>query len=94
MHIIHTFFSILIFSIHISTLFAQDIDPDALYKIVSPSGYVFDNRDSFEDNATIILRPNQKGSIYFVGAHSVRLEPWCSLPLLYLCLGATSPFLG
>ncbi|GGH18749.1 DUF4981 domain-containing protein [Sphingobacterium alkalisoli] len=58
----YTLFLILVFLTNIPALFAQDIDPDALYKIVSPSGFVLDNQGSFEDNATVILRQNQKES--------------------------------
>lgn len=43
------------FSVH-----GQDIRPDALYKIVSPSGLVIDNDDSFDDNSPLRLQQEQK----------------------------------
>lgn len=41
-------------------LFSQDIDPDVLYKIVSPNGWVLDNRGDFDNNSSIYLEKDLK----------------------------------
>lgn len=46
---------------------AQDIDPDMLYRILSPSGLAVDNRESPDDNARIFLsrvNRNSKGQLW------------------------------
>lgn len=46
---------------------AQEINPDVLYKIVSPSGLVVDNKESKEDNARLYLAKdikNNKGQLW------------------------------
>lgn len=51
------------------TTFAQQINPEALYRIVSPSGLVIDNEDSFEDNTSLRLAKKQndkKGQLWKV----------------------------
>lgn len=40
---------------------AQDINPDVLYRISSPSGLVIDSRESFEDNAKLYLSKKEEG---------------------------------
>ncbi|MFT3902398.1 MAG: glycoside hydrolase family 2 TIM barrel-domain containing protein [Niabella sp.] len=44
-----------------SLLHAQDINPDVLYKISSPSGLVIDAKDNFEDNAKLYLSKKEDG---------------------------------
>ena len=44
-----------------SILVAQDVNQEVLYKIVSPSGLVIDNRESFEDNVKFYLSKNIEG---------------------------------
>ena len=51
------FFINLLLTIHIS---AQDIKPDVLYKLVSPSGFVIDNMDSDENAANLFLSEDTK----------------------------------
>lgn len=41
---------------------AQEINPDVLYKIVSPSGLVIDNKASQEENARLYLAKDMKNS--------------------------------
>lgn len=43
-----------------ANLFSQDLNPDVLYKIVSPNGLVLDNRDDFNDNSRIYLEKESK----------------------------------
>ncbi len=42
-------------------LFSQQINPDVLYKIVSPSGLVIDNLDAATNEAKLVLSKEQKG---------------------------------
>lgn len=42
---------------------ARDIDTDVMYKIVSSSGLVIDNRDSYEDNDNIYLAKDDEKSL-------------------------------
>jgi len=51
---------ILLFSGNIS--FAQEINPGVLYRIVSPSGLVVDNKETTEDNARLYLAKENKNS--------------------------------
>lgn len=51
------FFINLLLAIHIS---AQDIKPDVLYKLASPSGLVIDNMDSDENAANLFLSQDTK----------------------------------
>lgn len=44
------------------SILAQDINPETLYRIVSPSGMVWDNQETFDNDAPITLRPVQKDS--------------------------------
>lgn len=49
------------------TAIAQEINPDVLYKLVSPSGLVIDNRQSQEEDARIYLskdKKNDKGQLW------------------------------
>lgn len=41
-------------------IFSQEIKPDVLYKIISPSGFVVDNLDNPENSANIYLSKNEK----------------------------------
>lgn len=46
---------------------SQDLNPDVLYKIVSPSGLVIDNKQSEENNAGLVLSKNEgtnKGQLW------------------------------
>ncbi len=43
-------------------LFSQEINPNILYKIVSPSGFVVDNRDVHDNAASLYLSKNEKSS--------------------------------
>lgn len=52
------FFYLLLFVIN---LYGQDLNPDVLYKIVSPNGLVIDNKSSFDDNARLFLSKNVNG---------------------------------
>lgn len=42
-------------------IYAQEINTEVLYKIVSPSGLVIDNRENFEDNVKFYLSKNIEG---------------------------------
>lgn len=42
-------------------LHSQEINPDVLYRLNSPSGLVIDSRDSFEDNARLYLSKKEEG---------------------------------
>lgn len=55
-------FILLILFITSGLVVAQDFNPDVLYKIVSPSGLVIDNLESFEDNANIYLSKEKNGA--------------------------------
>lgn len=43
----------------VAGLQAQELNPDVLYKIVSPAGLAIDNRKSYEDNAKLYLAKNE-----------------------------------
>ncbi len=55
---------ILVFVLFVCSLwmFGQEINPDVLYRISSPSGLVIDNHDSFENNAKIYLSKKEEGN--------------------------------
>lgn len=44
------------------SVFSQEINPDILYKLVSPSGFVIDNRDSPDNSAQLYLAKNAKNN--------------------------------
>ncbi len=54
---------ILVFVLFVCSLwmFSQEINPDVLYRISSPSGLVIDTRDTFEDNAKVYLSKKEEG---------------------------------
>ncbi len=58
-HFLTTFFIAFFIS---CAVWAQEITPDLLYKIVSPSGLVIDNLDAPEDGAGLFLSKNEKNS--------------------------------
>ncbi|MDR2954190.1 MAG: DUF4981 domain-containing protein [Prevotella sp.] len=55
-------FIVLVLLFSCKTSFAQEVNPDVLYRIVSPSGLVVDNKESREDNARLYLAKENKNS--------------------------------
>lgn len=65
--------------------FSQEINPDVLYKIVSPSGLVLDNRDAPENSANIYLEKDKKGN---------RGQVWKIVKLANGYYTISNPFIG
>lgn len=61
MHFKLSFFSLFLFVLIPRFMFSQDINPDVLYKIVSPSGLVIDSRETYEDQSKLYLTKNTDG---------------------------------
>lgn len=61
MHFRIRFLSLLSFLLLSQVLSSQELNPEVLYKIVSPSGLVVDSRGSYEDQAKLYLSANTEG---------------------------------
>lgn len=82
-----TSFLLLFFSLFLSyqNLYSQEINPDILYKLVSPSGLVIDNLDSPDNGVNLFLAKDVKAG---------QGQVWKIVRLPNGCYTITNPFVG